>query len=461
MGARGQHSHNETDQRQVGNNASNSFTQLHVLFFFWSVDSAPEKGCNACATDFARSPRTFWPVSVLCSGRVDRTRRQQFLGLSWSLATGGAIVGLAGGLAGCNDDPQVFRCTSSEQCSGGLCQATQYCSFQDPSCEGSGQRYGQYAGDGLANACVSGISPDPTVADADASDGTETASSAGDAASMSMTGNSLSTTGDSTSSDGSSSTAMVTDGSTATSTEVTSATTSGSPTDPASTSTSDDTSSTTSDETTGSSTSGSETEDLPTTLCIPDEFSGTTLRSLWSIGGELPRANASVSDGLLHLTLDPELEGSIVVSTQPTNRYESRAEVELGAIDTSVTTGIQFVFGMGEDDEFIEFQIIGLNLVARYRIGEDYEPVASTYYIADDHRFLGLRVDGDADSASLVWETSEDGERWSTMHTMLRPEDALDMSDALVQILAGTFEVSEVEVEPFTIERYEQCVLVP
>jgi len=58
-------------------------------------------------------------------------------------------------LAGCVKPVDIFACETSDQCTiGGACQAaTGFCSFTDNSCE-SGQRYGDAAGDGLANTCV-------------------------------------------------------------------------------------------------------------------------------------------------------------------------------------------------------------------------------------------------------------------------------------------------------------------
>ncbi len=70
----------------------------------------------------------------------------------------------------------AFECATVEDCVAldaglGVCQPTGYCSFTDIACA-SGQRYGEYASDRLANACVppedarepdeDDDSPDPT-----------------------------------------------------------------------------------------------------------------------------------------------------------------------------------------------------------------------------------------------------------------------------------------------------------
>lgn len=54
--------------------------------------------------------------------------------------------------------PSAFECDTSDQCieggATGVCQPSGYCSFPDPACEDSGQRYGDSAADGLRGVCV-------------------------------------------------------------------------------------------------------------------------------------------------------------------------------------------------------------------------------------------------------------------------------------------------------------------
>jgi WD40-like Beta Propeller Repeat len=60
--------------------------------------------------------------------------------------------------AGCVHPAAAFRCSSSEQCTGGgICQPSGFCSFDDPACA-SAQRYGAASGD-LSGVCV-GSEPD-------------------------------------------------------------------------------------------------------------------------------------------------------------------------------------------------------------------------------------------------------------------------------------------------------------
>jgi len=58
-------------------------------------------------------------------------------------------------VAGCSA-AGAFACEDDDDCAGadgGACEPTGFCSFPDEEC-GSGRRYGQWAGDGLAMACV-------------------------------------------------------------------------------------------------------------------------------------------------------------------------------------------------------------------------------------------------------------------------------------------------------------------
>jgi hypothetical protein len=53
---------------------------------------------------------------------------------------------------GC-DSVGDFQCNALKTCNPGHCEATGFCSFDDPTCT-SGRRYGDYAGNGLAGTCV-------------------------------------------------------------------------------------------------------------------------------------------------------------------------------------------------------------------------------------------------------------------------------------------------------------------
>lgn len=73
----------------------------------------------------------------------------------------GALRWCAAGLAalvvsGCSSDG-AYTCSDASMCMvgqvAGICQATGYCSFPDGTCD-SGQRYGEFAGAGLADECV-------------------------------------------------------------------------------------------------------------------------------------------------------------------------------------------------------------------------------------------------------------------------------------------------------------------
>ena len=60
-------------------------------------------------------------------------------------------------LGGCTPIASAFRCADSAACVregvAGTCEGNHWCSFPDAAC-GSGRRYGEFAGDGLSNSCV-------------------------------------------------------------------------------------------------------------------------------------------------------------------------------------------------------------------------------------------------------------------------------------------------------------------
>lgn len=63
------------------------------------------------------------------------------------------LAALLGALAASACTGGAFVCLDDASCSGGVCQASGYCSFPDDAC-GSGQRYGEHAPADLAGACV-------------------------------------------------------------------------------------------------------------------------------------------------------------------------------------------------------------------------------------------------------------------------------------------------------------------
>jgi hypothetical protein len=74
---------------------------------------------------------------------------------------------IACALAGACRVSATFECAVDEQCgAAGSCQPTGYCSFADPTCAASGQRYDDYAGAGLAGTCVGAIAADAPTGDA-------------------------------------------------------------------------------------------------------------------------------------------------------------------------------------------------------------------------------------------------------------------------------------------------------
>ena len=86
--------------------------------------------------------------------------------------------------AGCTPIEHAFVCHDDASCAPGTCQsATHFCSFTDAMCP-SGQRYGEFAGDRLANTCVGGTNDGGI---GDGSDGGGTSCPLGDSCCSGMT----------------------------------------------------------------------------------------------------------------------------------------------------------------------------------------------------------------------------------------------------------------------------------
>lgn len=69
--------------------------------------------------------------------------------------------------AACVSPSAVFTCETSDQCTvGGTCQPNGFCSFPDSTCP-TGQRYGEAAGNDLANRCVGDEPPIDAAGDID------------------------------------------------------------------------------------------------------------------------------------------------------------------------------------------------------------------------------------------------------------------------------------------------------
>ncbi|HWB80507.1 MAG TPA: hypothetical protein VG755_36335, partial [Nannocystaceae bacterium] len=93
------------------------------------------------------------------------------------MGTSGArafVIAAASGFAIASCKPETFACSGPEDCSGGMCQPTGYCSFPDDDCP-SHQRYGDHAAPGYAGTCVG------TGTDSDSASGTGDASTNGEA----------------------------------------------------------------------------------------------------------------------------------------------------------------------------------------------------------------------------------------------------------------------------------------
>jgi Lectin C-type domain len=69
------------------------------------------------------------------------------------------LVFAATASAGCLRSTE-FKCSTNADCgTSGSCEANGFCSVSNPSCAGTGRSYGDSAGQGLANTCVSAGNP--------------------------------------------------------------------------------------------------------------------------------------------------------------------------------------------------------------------------------------------------------------------------------------------------------------
>ena len=84
------------------------------------------------------------------------------------------VIAILGGFAITSCKAETFACSGPEDCSGGMCQPTGYCSFPDDDCA-SHQRYGAHAAPGYAGTCVG------TGTDSESASGTGDASTNGEA----------------------------------------------------------------------------------------------------------------------------------------------------------------------------------------------------------------------------------------------------------------------------------------
>lgn len=106
------------------------------------------------------------------------------------------VVGCAVGAA-CRE-PGAFACEDDAACGDGRCEPEGFCSFPDGEC-GSGQRFGDHAGDGLAGACVStGGGTGGTATDTDGGGMTSTSAGPGVDSGSESSGLAVSDTGDTT-----------------------------------------------------------------------------------------------------------------------------------------------------------------------------------------------------------------------------------------------------------------------
>jgi hypothetical protein len=274
----------------------------------------------------------------------------------------------------------AFTCASDEQCSGGSCEPSGYCSFEDPDCP-SGRRYGAHASSDLAKECV------PPNGETAADDGLD---------------------------DSSTTFGTATTASTATSDEdgSTSVFTSRGSEETASESTGDD-------DTSSDTTRGPIGIDCRVTF--EDDFEGDVIGETWTLWMAGDLAEATQADGVVTLTLPPTsnswiaindyfeaFQGSIIFElAAPPSEPDAYLWLEVTGTTTKYELGIE-----GGDTLLV-------------RAGSSTEPeiLAAFPFDAMDDRFLRFR----AEEAQVEWAVSSNGDTWTVLHTVEAAEAELSV----------------------------------
>lgn len=290
-----------------------------------------------------------------------------------------------------------FVCTDDASCSGGTCQPSGYCSFDDPDCA-SGQRYGSHAPAHLAGTCVDlGNADTPgetSVTDSDPSTSLTTTSSA-----------------------------MTTNAST--------------PTDPSSEVSSSamttfSESSVTGDPTEGTTSvaleSSSDETAPPVEVCRVEEFDDEVLDD-WVLVQGGP-TEAFVDEDLLIVDLSPN-PSSAGIDPIVYGIPDGSIEVELLEAPNQVI-GTQVYLGIGNEDEsFLVLLEDGL-VTLRHDLGEDgYENLLEVPWGAD---VLWWRIE--IEGGELTFLVSDDGVGWEPLDSVV---PGFDLEEAQSYLRAGTW----------------------
>lgn len=284
---------------------------------------------------------------------------------------------LLGSLAaplGC--ETKAFTCATDEQCSGGWCEPSGYCSFEDPDCP-SGRRYGTHASRDLANECV------PPIGETAADDGLDDSSTTSGAATTATSGE-----------DGSTS-VLTSRGSEDTASEPTGA---------------DDASS----DTTGGPIG------IDCKIAFEDDFEGDALGETWTFWMSGDPAEATQADGVVTLTL-PATSDSWIAINDYFEAFQGSIIFELATPPSEPDAYLWLeVTGMTKYELGIEG---GDTLLVRAGSSTEPEILATFPFDAIDHRFLRFR----AEEAQVEWAVSSNGHTWTVLHTVEAAEAELSV----------------------------------
>lgn len=377
----------------------------------------------------------------------------------------GSVLSL--GPVACNVTPAPFVCSASDQCTGGTCERTGYCSFPNPDCE-SGREYGRYSAPELAHTCV------PASVRSESGEGSGDATTAPNEASSttgSSTGGMGTATEDSTSDEGSD---VASETATTTRSESTAGGTSDSEgTDDGGTHRGD-----------ASGLAESSSTGAPASECFHDAFDGEgrDFEPFWSLEGEFPGRVRLSGTGQLEFDINTGQAGaSVLLATLDPSAPAHAVDMELGAVNMSsggreqlvLALGVRQTVGGETQDALLQFQLSEAQLRARITDESGSMPVTlrSVTYWPAELRYLRLRTSGLQAAPSYHWETSLDGYSWSNFYCLSQtrlgcewPEDGFPLDEGfapgtpIILLSAGAFDVSSPPYpDAFRVETLNYC----
>lgn len=321
----------------------------------------------------------------------------------------GQVGALALALAGCGG-AELFVCTDDASCSGGTCQPSGFCSFDDPACA-SGQRYGAHAPAQLAGRCTDSGNADGPIATS-TSDGAMSATNTSPATESATMGG-VDATGDGT--------VTSPDDATAVSDSLE---TSAGPGDA------------TADETSPS---------MP--VCLIEAFDDEALEQ-WAVIDD-GAATTVIADGRFTVEL-AGIPSSAGLDPIGSGVAEGSLVVAMPEAPNQVL-GTQVYVGVASDTDAYLMLLVSGNVVLRHAVGEEFDNFMSVPWDEDS---LWWRID--VAGGELVFAMSADGVEWQELD-VIAPAFALD--DARWILRAGSWTNPRGSPGVASFEQLELCTV--